>query len=69
MPDVDLRDPRDNVWDYVWCAIATAGGCDAIGGAEYKRLYQLWKDAGRPAGIAEIILANANAEPTAAPIT
>ena len=56
----------DEVFISIWCELALMGQCDALGGAECRRIHQAWKDAGRPTGIAAFIRKQANRVPTAA---
>lgn len=40
--------PKADQFDRVWKQIEVHGGCDGIGGAEYKRVHGSWIESGRP---------------------
>ena len=44
----------------VWRRLAKTGACDALGGAEYRRLYRVWVRRGRPRPIRRWIVSMAN---------
>lgn len=46
-------------WEHAWEQLAEQGSCDALGGAEYRRLRVMWHQAGRPDARA-FIIAHAN---------
>jgi len=54
------RSTPDDLWRYVWCALAEYSACDDWGGAECRRVTAEWIAAGRPCGIAEFIISKAN---------
>lgn len=58
--DIEVSNPRNHLWQYVWQALAEYGACDAWGSAEQLRVTAEWIAAGRPVGIAEWIIAHAN---------
>lgn len=49
----------------VWEAMAEDGHCDGLGGAEYRRVYQEYKEAGAPPFMTTFILDHANRHPVA----
>lgn len=58
-PANPLRPRPDDLWRYVWDALAEYGACDAWGSSEQRVITLRWHAAGRPNGIAEFIIANA----------
>lgn len=62
---VPFRNPllptADDLWRFVWDALAEYGACDAWGSKEQRLVTLRWHSAGRPNGIAEFIIAHASA--------
>jgi hypothetical protein len=51
-------------FDHVWERLAEEGACDALGGAEYRRVYREWTQRRYPRPIAPFIRQRANIGPT-----
>lgn len=51
------------LWKYVWEALAAHGACDTWGSVEQIRITAEWVRAGKPVGVAEFIIAEANRTP------
>jgi hypothetical protein len=52
---------------HAWQYLALQGGCDDLGGAEYRRLKILWLSQGGPRPVLEWIRRHANQPPQASP--
>lgn len=37
-----MQDVVRPIWDRIWTQMAERGECDALGGAEYRRVWQEW---------------------------
>ena len=51
----------------VWQVLSFVGKCDQYGGAEYRRVFREWIDAGYPLPVAEFIVRRANASAEVTP--
>lgn len=57
----DPIDPReDAAFNAMWLRLAEGSHCDALGGAEYRRVRKEWIEAGFPTPISGFILSAAN---------
>lgn len=57
----DPMDPReDAAFNAMWRRLAEGSHCDALGGAEYRRVRKEWIEAGFPTPISGFILSAAN---------
>lgn len=67
MAKCDRFPDADDLWRFVWEALAEYGACDAWGSTEQRRIMLEWHALGRPRGIAEFIISRANEKPQPEP--